>query len=194
MSFSRRPAVAAIRDARITWLAAGALAAGIAFSSGVAHAATTATTVNVTATVNSVCVMQAASTPVAFATIPAFLASTQSATGNVTLVCNKGATVTLAVGNGNNFGLGQSGTLRAMLSGTADYISYHIYQPTGGTFSSCAGASTEWTAALNVASLWSSSGGPNTISLCGVVDAAPASGYAVGASYLDVVTVTATYP
>ena len=38
------------------------------------------------------------------------------------------------------FGLGASGSLRAMKSGTADYISYHIFQPTGATFSSCADA------------------------------------------------------
>jgi spore coat protein U-like protein len=163
-------------------------------SAGTSSAATTFTTVNVTAAVNSVCNMQAASTPIAFGTIAAFVATTTLATGEVTLTCNKGATVTLAVNNGNNFGIGQSATLRAMKSGTSDYISYHVYQPTGGTFGSCAGASTEWTSALNIASLWSSTGGPNTISLCGVVDAAPASGYAVGASYLDVVTVTATYP
>lgn len=170
------------------------VAAVMAAAAGLATAATTSTTVNVTAAVNSVCNMQAASTAVAFGTIPAFLAVTQSAVGNVTLQCNRGATVTLAVNNGNNFGLGASGTLRAMLSGTADYISYHVYQPTGATFSSCAGATTEWTGALTVSSLWASAGGPNTISLCGAVDAAPIAGFAVGASYLDVVTVTATYP
>lgn len=167
--------------------------AALVAATGSAVAATTSTTVNVTATVNSVCNMQAASTAIAFGTIPAFVATTTPATGSVTLTCNKGATVTLGVNNGNNFGLGQSGTLRAMVSGS-NYISYHVYQPTGGTFSSCSGASTEWTSDLTISSLWSSNGGPNTISLCGVVDAAPAAGYAVGASYLDVVTVTATYP
>jgi spore coat protein U-like protein len=163
-------------------------------AAGSATAVTTTTTVNVTATVNSVCNMQAASTAVAFGTIPAFTVSTTPATGNVTLTCNKGATVTLAVNNGNNYGQGQPNTLRAMKSGTSDYIAYHIYQPTDATFTTCSGASTEWTSALAISSLWSSNGGPNTISLCGVVDAAPATGYAVGTSYLDVVTVTATYP
>lgn len=38
MSFARRPVVAAIRDHRLTWLAAGVLAAGFAFSSGTARA------------------------------------------------------------------------------------------------------------------------------------------------------------
>jgi spore coat protein U-like protein len=170
------------------------LGAAMVAAAGSAAAATTSTTVNVTATVNSVCNMQAASTAIAFGTIPAFVATTTPATGNVTLTCNKGATVTLGVGNGGNYGLGQSASLRAMKSGTSDYISYHVYQPTDATFTSCTGASTEWTSALAISSLWSGSGGPNTISLCGVVDAAPAAGYAVGASYLDVVTVTATYP
>ncbi|MFO1325706.1 MAG: spore coat protein U domain-containing protein [Burkholderiales bacterium] len=169
--------------------------AALVAAAGSAAAATTSTTVNVTATVNSVCNMQAASTDIAFTTIPAFLgAPTAPVAGNVTLTCNKGATVTLGVSNGNNFGLGQSGSLRAMKSGTSDYISYHVYQPTNATFTSCSGASTEWTSAISISSLWSANGGPNTISLCGVVDAAPAAGYAVGASYLDVVTVTATYP
>lgn len=170
------------------------LGAALVAAAGSAAAATTSTTVNVTAAVNSVCNMQAASTAIAFGTIPAFVTTTTAATGSVTLTCNKGATVDLGVSNGNNFGLGPGGgTLRAMISGS-DYISYHVYQPTGATFSSCAGASTEWSSDLTISSLWSLTGGPKTISLCGVVDAAPVAGYAVGASYLDVVTVTATYP
>src|SRR5690606_2351176 len=116
--------------------------AALVAAAGSAAAATTSTTVNVTAAVNSVCNMQAASTAIAFGTIPAFVATTTPATGNVTLTCNKGATVTLGVSNGNNFGSGQSATLRAMASGS-DFISYHIYQPTNATFTSCAGASTE---------------------------------------------------
>lgn len=172
---------------------AAALALGTLSLGAAAHAGTTSTTVNVTASVASVCNMQAASTDVAFGSIPAFLAATQTTNGSVTLTCNRGANVSLAVSNGNNSGLGQSASLRAMKSGTSDYISYHVYQPTGSTFSSCSGASTEWTAGLSTSSLWASSGGPNTVLLCGAVDAAPPSGYAVGASYADVVQVTATY-
>jgi len=152
-------------------------------------------TVNVTAAVNGVCNASGSVSNVAFGAIPAFLAVAQAATGTVTYQCNKGTTVTLTVSNGSNFGLGATGTLRAMKSGTTDYISYHIFTPTGATFSSCAGASTDWPGAgVNVSSLWASSGGPNTINLCGSVDPAPATGYAVGASYSDTVTVTATFP
>lgn len=161
-------------------------------AAGSAAAATTSTTVNVTASVNAVCNMQS-STAIAFGPIAAFTTSSTTATGNVTLQCNKGATVTLGVSNGNNFSASGSG-LREMKSGTSDYIPYHIFQPTNATFSDCTGASTEWTSAISVSSLWATSGGPNTISLCGSVDPAPSGGYAVGASYLDVVTVTATYP
>ena len=181
-----------ISTARTLALALGA-ATGLAIGS--AQAGTATQNVNVTANVNSVCNASGTVTDIAFGTIPAFLASPQSATGTVTFTCNKGATVTLTVSNGSNFGLGVSGSLRAMKSGTSDYISYHVYQPTGATFSSCAGASTDWPGAgLSISSLWASNGGPNTINLCGAVDAAPATGYAIGASYADLVTVTATFP
>jgi spore coat protein U-like protein len=153
---------------------------------------TTPLNVNVTASVASTCQATATKTDVGFSAIPAFLAAPQTATGTVTFTCNKGATVGVTVSNGANYGLGQSATLRAMKSGTTDYISYHIYQPTGATFSACAG-STEWTASLNISTLWAAAGGPKTINLCGQVDAAPASGYATGASYADVVSVQATF-
>jgi spore coat protein U-like protein len=127
-----------------------------------------------------------------FGAMPAFTTGVTQ-TGAVTFTCNKGATVKLTISNGSNFGLGQSATLRAMKSGS-DYVSYHIYTPTGATFSSCAAASTDWPASpgLDVSSLWTSTGGPKTTNLCGAVDAAPAGGYAVG-SYSDLVTVTATF-
>jgi spore coat protein U-like protein len=165
--------------------------AGLSF--GTAHAGTTTPlNVNVTASVASTCQATATKTDVGFGAIAAFLAAPQTATGTVTFTCNKGATVGVTVSNGANYSLGQSATLRAMKSGTADYISYHIYQPTGATFSACAGT-TEWTASLDISALWSATGGPKTVNLCGQVDAAPASGYATGASYADVVSVQATF-
>src|SRR4029434_5359489 len=105
------------------------------------------------------------------------------------------------ISSGSNAGQGQSGTLRAMKSGS-DYISYHVYQPSGLTSASagtCGTSGTEWGtgvggSSLTATSLYASSGGTRSINLCGAVDAAPAGGYAVGTSYLDVVTVTATYP
>ena len=177
-------------------------AALLTLAAGSASAQSTQTTVNVTASVQATCNMQAGTTDVAFGPIPAFLAGPQAATGQVTLQCNRGATVSIDINNGSagNFGNGQSVGLRAMKSGS-EYISYHIYQPTGLSSSSagtCGTTGTEWGSgaggsALSVSSLYSASGGPRQINLCGVVDAAPTGGYAVGANYLDVVTVTATY-
>ena len=184
-----------MNDAKMIKTLGWAMGGALGLIASAAHAGTAIQTLNVSANVNSVCNASGTATDVAFGAIPAFLASPQSQSGTVTFQCNKGATVTLTVSNGSNFGLGATGTLRAMKSGTADYISYHVYQPTGATFSSCAGATTDWPAAgVSVSSLWATGGGANTIRLCGAVDAAPATGYAVGASYLDVVTVTATFP
>ena len=153
---------------------------------------TTPQSVNVKASVASSCELAASETDVAFGAIPAFLATTQAASGSVTFTCNKGANVSVTVGNGNYHGLGQSASLRAMKSGASDYISYHVFRPTGATFSTCTG-STEWTTALNVKSLWTNAGGAHTIKLCGRVDAAPATGYAAGTSYADVIMVQATF-
>ena len=169
-----------------------AVAIASALSLGTAYAGTSTATVNVTANVISTCSATTSKVDVAFGAIPAFLAAPQSATGTVTFTCNKGATVGVTVDNGSNFGLGQSGTMRAMKSGTVDYISYHVYQPTGPAFNGCAGT-TEWTASLSMSTLWAATGGPKAINICGSVDAAPAVGYAVGASYADAVIVTATY-
>ena len=168
-----------------------AVAVASSLSLGIANAGTSTATVNVTANVISTCSATTSKVDVAFGAIPAFLAAAQGATGSVTFTCNKGATVGVTVDNGGNFGLGQSGTLRAMKSGS-DYISYHVYQPTGAAFNACAGT-TEWTASLSMSTLWAVTGGAKTINICGSVDAAPAVGYAVGASYADAVIVTATY-
>jgi Spore Coat Protein U domain len=169
--------------AATAWLAAGTANAGT----------TTPQNVNVTASVASTCQATATKTDVGFGAIPAFLAAPQTATGTVTFTCNKGATVGVTVSNGANNGLGQSATLRSMKSGAANYISYHIYQPFiffGFVF--CLG-STEWTTSLDISTLWANNGGAKTINLCGQVDAAPASGYATGPSYSDIVSVQATF-
>lgn len=148
------------------------------------------TTVTVSATVNANCNMQAASTPVAFGTFPnAFAGAT--ATGQVTLQCNKGATVTVEINNGNNFA---SGT-RNMISGT-DLMPYSLYQPdvAGGSPGTC-GGTTAWGsggAALTATGLYATSGGSKAINICGVVAASATSGYAKGV-YSDTVTVLAVY-
>jgi spore coat protein U-like protein len=168
-----------------------ALGAAAGMTVSAPEAATLPQNLNVTASVNSTCNVSGTVTDIAFGPISAFLASpTSPVQGTVTWQCNKGASVTLTINNGLHF----SGGMRNMQSGS-DLIPYHIYAPTGATFSSCAGASTDWPGGgVNVSSLWAASGGPNTISLCGVVDAAPVpGGYAVGASYADQVVVTATF-
>ena len=173
---------------------AALVAAAACLAYGTAHAGTTTpSNFNVTANVDSTCQATATKTDVVFGPIPAFLAAAQTATGTVTFTCNMGAAVGVSVSNGANNGLGQSPTLRAMKSGSSDYISYHIYQPFiffGFVF--CLG-STEWTSSLNITSLFAGSGGARTINLCGQVDAAPASGYATGAAYSDTVSVQATF-
>jgi spore coat protein U-like protein len=161
-----------------------------------AQTTTAPVNVNVTASVSAVCNLSATTTDIAFGAIPAFTASAVNASGSVSLTCNRGAVVTMAVGNGLNYGLGLSGTARAMASGS-DYISYQIFQPNiSGTTTNCTGASTAWGsggAAFTATGLYSGSGGPRTILLCGQVAAAPLDGYAAGATYADTVAVTATY-
>jgi spore coat protein U-like protein len=161
---------------RSTALAIGA-AAAVAASPAMA-AGSVPQTVNVTANVQSTCNASGSVTDIAFGTIAAFLAApTPPAVGNFSLQCNKGATVNVVISNGNNF----SGGMRNMKSGS-DLIPYHIYTPTAASnFVTCSGT-TDWPAAPGL-----------NISLCGVVDAAPAGGYAVGASYSDTVTVTANF-
>ena len=174
-----------------------AIAAVLAVQCGVWSAAaqagtTTPLAVNVTSRVVSTCQVSATKTDVAFGSIPAFLSGTVSAHGGIRLTCNKGATVNLSVDNGQSFALGQVSTLRAMKSGSANFMSYHVFRPTGATFIAC-GGTTNWTTPLNVSSLWSAAGGQHEVWLCGRVDAAPAAGYAAGATYADVVSVQATF-
>lgn len=175
---------------------AGLMLAAVLPVGAMAQTTTDPVTVNVTASVSAVCNLSATTTDVAFGAIPAFTASAVDASGSVSLTCNRGAVVTMAVGNGTNYGLGQSATARAMKSGT-NYISYEIFQPNiTGTTTNCTGVSIPWGsggAAFTATSLYSGSGGPRTILLCGQVAPAPGGGYDPGAAYADIVAVTASY-
>ena len=148
------------------------------------------TTVSVSATVNANCNMQVASTPVAFGIFPSAFAGA-TATGQVTLQCNKNATVTVGIDNGLNF----ANSTRNMISGS-DLMPYSLYQPdiSGGSPGTCGGTTAWGTAAsaLAATSLYSASGGAKAINICGVVATPGASGYAKG-TYSDTVTVTAVY-
>ncbi|MDN3919702.1 Csu type fimbrial protein [Roseateles violae] len=156
-----------------------------------AKAAVTSATVTVTANVESVCTVSRL-TDLNFGPVLANLGSPLAATATIEAACTQGATVSIEINNGLHFGLGQSATLRSMANSTGGYISYHIYQPDAATLSSCAGASVEWTTGANALSGTIGAGGRRSISLCGVIDAAPPGGYAAGA-FSDVVTVTAIY-
>jgi hypothetical protein len=178
------------------------MSAGVLLAAGLpltvlAQTTTAPVNVNVTASVSAVCNLSATTTDVAFGAIPAFTASAVNAAGSVSLTCYRGAVVTMDVVNGSNFGSGLIASQRAMASG-ADRISYELFQPNigAGNTTNCTGVSTAWStggSAFTATSLFSSSGGPRTIAVCGQVAAAPVSGYAAGASYADVVAVTATY-
>jgi spore coat protein U-like protein len=165
-------------------IAAGALlAAGIPLSA-------MAQTITINATVNSQCNLGNAT--VTFA--PLNLAIQTDNTGqNITLSCNRGATVSVSLNDGLN---GSSGQKRMRRGATTDYINYSITVPTiSGTTTSCPGLpGTSWNATNTLAagSMFSASGGPRDLALCVSV---PAGQFDVGAgAYADTVTATATVP
>ena len=91
-----------------------------------------------------------------------------TATGQVTLTCNRGAVPLLAVNNGNNF----TTTRRMANGGATAFVDYVVKQPTisGTNYTVCPayGAGTVWTSAstLNASAAFAASGGPRTVSVC----------------------------
>lgn len=163
-------------------IAAGALlAAGIPLSAS-------AQTITINATVNSQCNMGNQTVNLGSLTL---LSGTIYDTGNtISLTCNKGATVTIALNNGAN----PSGTQKRMTNGT-DFINYNFSQPTlplAAVGNTCPGVpGTEWNATNTVAGtpMFTASGGPRTIPLCVSV---PTPQYPGNGSYTDTVTATLT--
>src|SRR5690606_16847773 len=120
--------------------------------------------------------------------------ATGSATSNPSLdvQCNKGASVSITANNGSN----ASGAQKRMKNGSnADTLAYSILEPTGANFSACPAtiaAGTELgTGQLDVSSLWTASGGPRSVTLCGRLETPQAD--ASPGSYTDTVVVTVTY-
>jgi spore coat protein U-like protein len=140
--------------------------AGALIALGLPLAAQAQVNVNVQVQVNGTC---SVSTPVDanFGAQSPTGVTNLTATGSVTLTCNRNAAPLVAVGNGNNF----SGT-RRMSDGT-NFVGYAIKQPTisGTNFTSCpafgggiafgAGADR-----LNATAAFTASGGPRTVNLC----------------------------
>jgi spore coat protein U-like protein len=124
--------------------------------------------VNVQVTVAQACSVSA---PVdaSFGTQTPLATTNLTATGSVTLTCNRGAAPLVAVGNGSYFNL----TTRRMKDTGTNYIAYSIMQPTisGSDFTTCPGygaGSAFGTVGdrLNASAAFSSSGGPRTVNLC----------------------------
>jgi spore coat protein U-like protein len=92
-----------------------------------------------------------------------------TATGSVTLTCNRGAAPVVAVNNGGHF----SGTRRMADSGPTNYVGYAIKQPTisGTNYTVCPtfGGGSVFGAggdALTATPAFSASGGQRTVNLC----------------------------
>lgn len=180
-----------LRAAKLGMLALAAVAAG-SLSSLPAQAASSTATVNVSASVNSQCNVLTSSLTMGFGTVDVL--ATGSAASNPTLrvQCNKGATVGLTANNG----LYASGTQKRMKNASnTDVLAYSILQATGAGFSACpttiaAGAELAATS-MDVSSLWSTTGGPRDITLCGLLETPQAD--ASPGSYADTVVVTVSY-
>jgi spore coat protein U-like protein len=165
-------------------VSAGALlAAGLPLSA-------LAQTITINATVNSQCNIGNATVNLGALTL---LSGTINNTGtNITLTCNRGATVSVALNDGAN----ATGTQKRLLSTTAtDTINYNLTVPNIVAGSAvCPGAlpGTEWNAANTFAAttLYSASGGPRTIPMCVSVPTPQYSG--TGADYTDTVIATLT--
>lgn len=126
--------------------------------------------------------------------LPGPTASNLTATGSVTLRCNRGASPVVAVNNGGNFS-----TTRRMSNGapTPAFVSYAVKQPTitGSNFTVCPafGGGTAWStggAALNASASFTSSGGTRPLSVC--FEATIDENMAV-ATYTDTVALTVTF-
>lgn len=153
-------------------------------------AATDTATVNVSASVNSQCNVQTTTLDMGFGTVLVNATGGVNAPVTLRVQCNKGAQPSITADAGAN----AAGAQRRM-SNTTDTLNYSILQPTGGDFDTCpatiaAGTSLDATP-LDVKSLWSTSGGPRDITLCGRLET-PQVGASQGA-YSDTVTVTVTY-
>lgn len=156
-----------------------------------ANAGTDSVNVNVSATVVATCRLAKVADVGFSTTIDPTATATLLAEGQITLTCNKGAAPQLTIGNGLNFA-----TQRNMKAGAStDLLAYSLKQPTGLAFATCpaAGAGTDWVGAtaLSATSLFTSSGGANTLKICGQLTT-PQLG-ASSDAYTDTVSVTATF-
>jgi spore coat protein U domain-containing protein, fimbrial subunit CupE1/2/3/6 len=163
------------------------IAAGALLAAGIPLAAT-AQTITINATVNSQCNIGNATVSLGALNLAV---QTDNIGTSITLTCNKGATVSVALNDGVN----ASGTQKRMQRGaTGDYLNYSISVPTvSGVTTTCpALPATSWNATntLTAGPLFSASGGPRDLLLCVSV---PSGQFSVGAgAYTDTVTASLT--
>lgn len=161
---------------------------GLLLTANTAVAATATGTFTVSATVSNNCSVSAAN--VNFGTVSAGAAAT-STSNNITVTCNRGATVTSLLLSGAN----DSGTQKRMTV-AGGYLNYNIDRPTSPALNSCPSAGTaEWTNATgpsntDLTALFAASGGPKLIPICASV---PALQYPTAGTYTDTVTMTLTF-
>ena len=143
-------------------LAAGVLLAGLPM------AAMAQVDVNVQVTVVGNCSLSAPANA-SFGSQGPLTSTNYTATGSVTLTCNRGAVPLVAVNNGLNF----LGTRRMAYAGPTNFVGYAIKQPTisGVNFTVCpafGGGSVFGTGAdrLTATAAFSANGGPRTVNLC----------------------------
>lgn len=161
---------------------------GLLVAASPAFSATTTGTFTVSATVANNCSVSA--TNVNFGSVNAGAPATNTSQ-NITLTCNKGATITSLFLSGAN----DSGSQKRMTV-AGEFLNYHIDIPTGTTLNTCSTVGTnEWSATngptgANLMGLFSASGGPKLIPICASI---PALQYPTAGSYTDTVTMTLTF-
>ena len=151
---------------------------------------TAQTSVSTNCSVAAVAVVFGAYDPIATNAPPASGGVDLNKTGSITITCVKGTAPTIGLGLGAN----ASGSIRRMLSGTTDFLTYELYQPpnnVAGTACSFPGATVWGTAGPN---LLAPTAAPNKTAriynVCGTVAAGqdPAIG-----TYSDTVVATVTF-
>jgi spore coat protein U-like protein len=144
------------------------IAAGALLTAGLPMAALAQVDVNVQVTVVGNCSLSAPANA-NFGSVGPLTSTNYTATGAVTLTCNRGAVPVVAVNNGLNF----SGTRRMADAGPTNYVGYLVKQPTisGVNFTVCpafggGSAFGDGGDALTATAAFSASGGARTVNLC----------------------------
>jgi spore coat protein U domain-containing protein, fimbrial subunit CupE1/2/3/6 len=190
-SISERARIVRLRGP--TWLA-GLAAAWTLLFAGIASAGTSTLTslasVNTNCSVSTSAVAFGTYDPITVNAPPASGGVDLNATGSITITCVKGTAPTI----GLDLGAHASGSTRQMLSGSADYLAYQLYQPpnnAAGTACTFPG-STVW--GTSGANLFSPTAAPSkaarTYNICGTV--AAGQNPAIG-TYADAVVATVTF-